>query len=127
MQQSKGRDSRFDSAVNPNTDPLRIRIAIICVLTLVAILFIIFGSDQAVRLLYSNKQKAVTAQLAFEIDEIILNHFDSAVRHLVPASEIQELCTGSPENPDHCPRSTFRIHCLRHEQPGNCSRLFPLW
>ena len=101
MQQSKGRDSRFDSAVNPNTDSLRIRIAIICVFTLVTILFIIFGSDQAVRLLYSSKQKAVTAQLAFEIDEIILNHFDSAVRHLVPAPEIQELCTGDrpPDDP----------------------------
>ncbi|MEA2116733.1 MAG: ATP-binding protein [Thermodesulfobacteriota bacterium] len=101
MQQSKGRDSRFDSAVNTNTNHLRIRIAIICVLTLVAILFIIYGSDHAVRLLYSSKQKAVTAQLAFEIDEIILNHFDSAVRHLVPASEIQELCTGDrpPDDP----------------------------
>jgi len=103
MQQSKGRDSRrsSDSAVNTDTDPLRVRIAIICVLTLVAILFIIFGSDQAVLLLYHNKQKVVTAQLAFEIDEIILNHFDSAVRHLVPAPEIQELCTGDrpPDDP----------------------------
>lgn len=103
MQQSKGRDSSrlFDSKVNTDADSLRVRIAIICVFTLGMILFNIFGSDQAVRLLYHSKQKAVTAQLAFEIDEIILNHFDSAVRHLVPALEIQELCTGNrpPDDP----------------------------
>ncbi len=103
MQQNKGpgASQSLMSAVKTNTDPLRVRITIICVLTLVAILFIIFGSDQAVRLLYHSKQKAVTAHLAFEIDEIILNHFDSAVRHLVPTPEIQELCTGDrpPDDP----------------------------
>ena len=75
-------------------DPLQLRIAVICILTLFSILFIIFVSDQAVRLLYRSKQKVVTEQLAFEIDEIILKHFDFAVRHLVPVVEIQELCAG---------------------------------
>ena len=96
MQQSKDQhpDQSADRIVETHPDPLRFRIAVICALTLIAILFIIFGSDQAARLLYHSKQKTVTEQLAFEINEIILKHFDSAVHHLVPASEIQELCTG---------------------------------
>ncbi len=82
------------SSVHAGADSLRFRIALICVLTLGAILIIIFGSDQAVRLLYHSRQKAVTEQLAFEIDEVILNHFDAAVQHLVPAPSIKAVSTG---------------------------------
>ncbi len=84
-----------DRMVSADQDSLRFRIAGICAFILIAILLIIFGSDQAVRLLYHSRQKVVTEQLAFEVDEIILNHFDSAVRHLVPTPEIQEVCIGS--------------------------------
>jgi len=82
------------SRETPRVDPLQVRIAVICILTLLSILFIIFASDQAVRLLYRSRQKVVTEQIAFEIDEIILKHFDFAVRHLVPVAEIQQLCAG---------------------------------
>ena len=82
------------SSLRADADSLRLRIALICVLTLGAILVIMFGSDQAVRLLYHSRQKAVTEQLAFEIDKIILNHFDAAVQHLVPAPSIKAVATG---------------------------------
>ncbi len=82
------------SSLHADVDSLRLRIALICVLTLGAILVIIFGSDQAVRLLYHSRQKAVTEQLAFEIDKVILNHFDAAVQHLVPAPSIKAVTTG---------------------------------
>jgi len=96
MQQSKDQHLKqlADRIVHTHAGPLRFRITVICAFTLIAILLIIFGSDQAVRLLYHSKQKTVTKQLVFEIDEIILKHFDSAVHHLVPAPEIQELCIG---------------------------------
>lgn len=96
MQQSKDQHPKLlaDHFVYTHAGLLHFRITVICAFTLIAILLIIFGSDQAVRLLHCNEQKTVAKQLVFEIDEIILKHFDSAVHHLTPAPEIQELCTG---------------------------------
>jgi PAS domain S-box-containing protein len=95
MQQSKDQySSQSEHSLHQSRDSLRICLVAICVLTFFAILLIIFGTDQMVQLLYHNKQKTVTEQLAFEIDEIVLNHFDSAVHHLVPFSEIREVCSG---------------------------------
>jgi PAS domain S-box-containing protein len=90
MQQSK--ENQFIPA--SGRDFLRIRIAVICILTLAALLLVVIGSDQAIRLLYHSRQRVVTRQLAFEINEVILRHFDAAVRHLVPAPEIRKICTG---------------------------------
>ncbi len=97
MQQSQ--DKHTASTAGP--DYLRVRIAVICILTAVTLLLIIFGSDQAVRILYHSRQRVVTQQLAFEINEIILSHFDAAVRHLVPAPEIQQVAAGElpPDDP----------------------------
>jgi PAS domain S-box-containing protein len=97
MQQNQDKHA----ASSPAADFLRVRIAGICILTLAAILLIIFGSDQAVRLLYHSRQRVVTQQLAFEINEIILSHFDAAVRHLVPAREIRRVAAGDlvPDDP----------------------------
>ena len=97
MRQSNTSTPSQDSAspVHAGADPLRLRIALICVLTIALILLVIFGSDQAVRLLYHSRQKAVTEQLAFEIDKIILNHFDAAVQHLVPVPSIKAVSTGN--------------------------------
>jgi PAS domain S-box-containing protein len=96
MQQSKDQHPGLsaDRIDKRHAAPLRLRLAVISTLTLVTILFIVFGSDQLVRLMYHSKQKTVTEQFSFEINEIVLKHFDSAVRHLAPAIEIQEVCSG---------------------------------
>ena len=96
MQQSKDQHPgpSADRIETSDAAPLRLRIAAIATLTLVTILCIIFGSDQLVRLLYHSKQRTVTEQFSFEINEIVLKHFDSAIRHLAPSVEIQEVCTG---------------------------------
>ena len=82
------------SPVHADADFLCLRIVLICVLTLGAILIVIFGSDQASRLLYHSRQQVVTEQLAFEIDEVILNHFDVAVQHLVSTPSIKAVSRG---------------------------------
>ena len=71
MQQSKDQHLRqsADHSANTHAGSLRFHITAICVLTFFSILLIIFGSDHTVRLLYHGKQKTVTEQFAFEINE----------------------------------------------------------
>ncbi len=74
---------------------LRMRIATISFLTLLATLAIIFGSDRVARMIYHSDQTTVTHRLVFEINEFIARHFDHALTYLATSPQIRLACMGS--------------------------------
>ncbi len=74
---------------------LRMRIATISLLTLLAALAIIFGSARVARMIYHTDQTMATHRLVFEINEFIARHFDRALAYLATSPQIRSACMGS--------------------------------
>ena len=82
------------------TDSPRRIIVFICVLTLIAIGFVFFGSDRLVQMISFGRQKATMDHLVFQINDFIVQYFGNAAGNMARKPAVVDVCLGK-QNPDN--------------------------